>query len=88
MDYITEMGEIVKASKRTDKCVRILFINECLQEGQVINVENLANNITVSCRSVHRDIDMLRIYYADRVCWGGEYQSIIYDRMSNGYRLA
>ena len=80
-------GQIVTVSKCTDKCVRILFINDCLQKGQVINVENLANNFNVSCRSVHRDIDTLRIYYADRVCWGGEYQSIIYDRLSNGYRL-
>lgn len=87
-DCISERGEIVTVSKCTDKCVRILFINECLQKGQVINVENLASNFNVSCRSVHRDIDTLRIYYADRVCWEGEYQSIIYDRLSNGYRLA
>lgn len=51
-------------TKCTDKCARILFINDCLQKGQVINVENLANNFNVSCRSVHRDIDTIRIYYA------------------------
>ncbi len=71
----------------SNKCERILYINECLKAGQMVNVEHLANTFHVSRRSVHRDIDALKTYYANRMCWGGEYGCITYDRINGTYRL-
>ncbi len=72
-----------------DKYARILIINDLLQSGKAVRVEELAEMLHTSKRTIIRDIRSLRNYYSDRICWGwsGTYQMIDYDRETNQYRL-
>ena len=52
-------------NNRTDKATRLLCINDCLREGRLVSVDDLVRDFNISSRSVHRDINVLRDYYAN-----------------------
>lgn len=72
---MTEQSEI--------KSVRLLEIYSRLQEGQVLKKSVLAQDFNVTQRSIQRDIEDLRCFFAER----GLSQDVIYDAKLRGYRL-
>lgn len=67
--------------------VRIMDMH--LDEGKLIRKETLALAYEIDMRTVQRDIDDLRAYYAERTALVGEKErQIIYDRKERGYRAA
>lgn len=71
-----------------DRSTRILIIHDALQKGKIIHIDDLALKMHSCKRTIHRDINTLRSYYANRVCWDGQYQMIVYDKANNGYKLS
>ena len=65
------------------KSVRLLEIYSRLQEGQVLKKSVLAQDFNVTQRSIQRDIEDLRCFFAER----GLSQDVIYDAKLRGYRL-
>jgi len=65
------------------KSVRLLEIYSRLQEGQVLKKSVLAQDFNVTQRSIQRDIEDLRCFFAER----GLSQDVIYDTKLRGYRL-
>ncbi len=71
-----------------DKAMRVLFINEQLKDGHLVNVGNLANVFQVSKRTVQRDIEDLKIFYSELAVAGDTVYCVVYDRGDNGFRLS
>jgi len=67
------------------KTERIIDIHNRLQDGRVIVKSEEAARHNVNERTIQRDIDDLRAYYADKAELGKE---VIYDRTKKGYVLA
>ncbi|MCC8046580.1 MAG: WYL domain-containing protein [Clostridiales bacterium] len=68
------------------KMTRILTMYERLQQGEIINKAKLAEEFHVDTRTVQRDIDDLRIYFANKMEFA-EPADIVYDRKKNGFYL-
>ena len=71
----------------TDKIDRVLGIYTKLINGAIINKAEEAINYGVNERSIQRDIDDIRNYMDLSIADSGVVNSVIYDRMENGYRL-
>lgn len=65
------------------KANRLLDIYTRLVNGAVLNKAELAQQFQITTRSVQRDIESLRCFFADRLLE----QDIIYDSRAKGYRL-
>ena len=66
------------------KTERILDIYFRLSKGMVLNKKELAENYGVNPRSIQRDLDDIRCYFANN----GEYGTkLVYDREAKGFRL-
>lgn len=74
-------------NKVFDKSNRILWLQAKLMDGAVINKEDTAREFQVDARTIQRDIDSLRDFFADQAVVGGEKAEIIYDRKRKGFRL-
>jgi len=66
------------------KTERILDIYFRLSKGMVLNKKELANSYGVNPRSIQRDFDDIRCYFANNGEYGTE---LVYDRMAKGFRL-
>lgn len=66
---------------------RILKIYTRLLDGEVINKAEEALRFGVNERSIQRDIDDLRCFFADNADEGGIRQEIVYSKELNGYHL-
>jgi len=55
--------------------------------GEIIRKPNLAEEYGVNQRSIQRDIDSIRDFYANRTIKSGEITEIKYDRAVKGYRM-
>ena len=71
----------------TDKSTRILCINKYLISGKKINLQSLADNFKVSKRTIQRDLDEIKAFYADEIVRDGDYKTVFYDKGTNRYRL-
>lgn len=72
----------------SSKSKRILDIHERLMAGEVLNKNSLAEEYGVDPRSIQRDIDEIRAYYADKAAGGaGCLSEIAYDRTEKGFKL-
>lgn len=69
------------------KSSRVLWLQAKLVAGDVVNKDSAAREFQVDARTIQRDIDSLRDFYADQAAFGGEKVEIIYDRKRKGYRL-
>lgn len=69
------------------KSNRVLWLQAKLVAGDVVNKDSAAREFQVDARTIQRDIDSLRDFYADQAAFGGEKAEIIYDRKRKGYRL-
>ena len=71
-----------------DKNSRLLLIFQLLNNHKVVKVNDMANELCVSTRTIHRDICDIKAFYADLIVWSGEYAEIVYDRSLRGYKLS
>ena len=65
------------------KSERLLKIYSKLVSGEILQKKELAQHFHVTERSIQRDMEALRCFFADE----GLQQDIIYDRAARGYRL-
>lgn len=72
---------------RNDKIKRVLSIYEKLKNGYIINKAEEANNFAVNERTIQRDIDDIRNFLEDNPTDPFFWNSVVYDRTKNGYRL-
>ncbi|MDO4329078.1 MAG: WYL domain-containing protein [Lachnospiraceae bacterium] len=70
-----------------NKTDRILILYQRLCNGEVINKAEFAASFQVNVRSVQRDIDDLRAYFANQSAASGICPAILYDRNKKGYYL-
>lgn len=70
-----------------NKVERILTIYQMLCDGEIINKAEVAAGFQVTTRSVQRDIDDLRAYFANKSVSSDISPLIIYDRKRKGYCL-
>ena len=68
------------AAAKTD---RILQIYSRLVNGDILSKKGLAQQFHVAERSVQRDIESLRCFFAEQ----GLSQDVVYDKNVKGYRL-
>ena len=73
--------------KQVDRPTRVLTINEYLNKGENFNLDTLAEMFNVSRRTIQRDMDELKLYYADKLTTDGTYHYIYYDHSNRAYRL-
>ena len=66
---------------------RILVIYSKLMNGEVINKYDEAKYFDVAPRSIQRDIDDLRCFFADNADLGENSKELVYDKHLNGYHL-
>lgn len=76
-----------ESSDNSGKTKRILEIQERLKSGEILNKSRLADEYGVDPRSIQRDIDEIRAFYADRSLAGNSIIEISYDRKHMGFRL-
>lgn len=71
-------------SRETElKIFRVLSLCAKLQEGQVVNKAKVAQEFHVTQRSVQRDMEDLRCFFAQQI----PAKEVIYDAKAQGYRL-
>ena len=70
-----------------NKNERILSIFSALSSGEVVQKTPTAAKYGVNERTVQRDIDDIRAFYANNSLEGGHGKSVVYDRTYKGYRL-
>lgn len=76
------------ASHTTEsKVERMLTIYQRLYDGGLVNKQEIAALFQVHARSIQRDIDDLRAYFANRPSDFGPCPAIVYDRKRKGYLL-
>lgn len=66
---------------------RILIIYSKLMNGEIINKYDEAEYFGVTPRSIQRDIDDLRCFFADNADLGESGKELVYDKHLNGYHL-
>lgn len=71
----------------TKKPERLLWIHENLQYGKTININNAALEFNVSTRTIQRDLNDIRYYYANEITKNGNYRSVEFDYVRGGYIL-
>lgn len=71
----------------TKKHDRVLEIYNRLLSGEIIRKQELADEYGVNARSIQRDIDAIRDFYANRMDRHGELTEIQYDRTAKGFRI-
>lgn len=69
------------------KTERMLTIYHRLYSGEVVRKQEIAELFQVNARSVQRDIDDLRAYFANGSPDQGVHPSVLYDRKMQGYVL-
>lgn len=66
---------------------RILEMHSRLMSGEIIRKPDLAEEYGVNPRSIQRDIDSIRDFYANRTINNGEITEIKYDRIAKGFHM-
>jgi len=66
---------------------RILEMHSRLMSGEIIRKPDLAEEYGVNPRSIQRDIDSIRDFYANRTISNGEITEIKYDRIAKGFHM-
>lgn len=65
------------------KSTRLLYIYTHLTDGETLNKATLSEQFGVSAKSIQRDMDMLRCFFAEE----GSQRELVYDAKANGYKL-
>lgn len=77
---------VIGLNYKGNKSSRMLSLNERLRKGEYINKEALALEFGVKEKTIQRDIDSLRNYYAEMHADEGRTE-IRYDKRRKGYHL-
>lgn len=72
----------------SNKSSRVLFIYEELINGHLVKIDDIATRFNVSSRTVQRDIDEVKGFCVNGICWNQGYKFVFYDYMKKGYLLA
>lgn len=80
------MGFNMEINFKGDKGFRLLYIYEQLNKGALIKTKPLSTQLCVSEKTIHRDINALRVYLTE-VHQTESKAAIIYDKKLNGYVL-
>lgn len=72
---------------KKSKYDRILSIYSELTAGDTVSKSQLAQEFGVNERTIQRDIDDLRAFFADNTLGIGHGKTVIFDRIRNGYRM-
>lgn len=78
---------MVGLKESTRKHDRVLEIYSRLLSGEIIRKQDLADEYGVNPRSIQRDIDAIRDFYANRMDRHGELTEVQYDRTAKGFRI-
>ena len=65
------------------KSERLLQIYSRLVSGEILTKKELAQHFHVTERSIQRDIEALRCFFAEE----GLLQDVVYDKKAHGYRM-
>lgn len=65
------------------KSERLLQIYSKLANGEILKKKELAQHFHVTERSIQRDIEALRCFFAEE----GLLQNVVYDKSTRGYRI-
>lgn len=65
------------------KSERLLQIYSKLANGEILKKKELAQHFHVTERSIQRDIEALRCFFAEE----GLLQNVVYDKSTRGYRM-
>ena len=76
-----------KSGERLGKETRILDISLRIASGEVLNTQQASILYGVSERTIRRDIDTIRTYYAEKMLMDGVNKEIVYDSEQKGYVL-
>lgn len=74
-------------AKHTEKTTRILYIYNQLSKGYVVGVKSVAMDFHVSSRTIRRDLEEIRNFCANGICWNQNYNNIVYDNSKKGYYM-
>lgn len=66
------------------KSIRLLAMYGRLLDGKILRKKELADEFGVTQRSVQRDLETLRVFFAEEMLG----REIIYDARERGYRLS
>ena len=72
---------------KSEKLNRVLGIYTKLLNGAVVNKSEEAASYGVNKRSIQRDIEEIRNFLVEESVNTGYLNSVVYDRIANGYRL-
>ncbi len=72
---------------RENKSIRLLSIYDCLRNGKGVNKLEISARFGVSTRTIQRDIDDIRAYYAERRITNADSFIIIFDKKSGRFYL-
>ena len=70
-----------------DKIGRVLNIYNRLVNGELVNKTEMAGFYGVNERTIHRDINDIREYLEETCHQDGYINTVVYDRLNNGYHL-
>ena len=70
-----------------NKSSRVLFIYEQLITGHIVRKDDIATRFNVSSRTVQRDIDEVKEFCANGICWNQSYRFVVYDHIKKGICL-
>ncbi len=73
--------------RSVDKHLRILHINALLKSGKKVNPQILAVSFRVSKRTILRDLEDIKDYYANAMVWDMDYQVVHFDKKRQSYKL-
>ena len=73
--------------KPAGKMFRVLYIYQMLCDKKVVKLGRLAAEFHASKRTLQRDIDDVKAFFADAGVIDGHYEEVVYDRKLEGYRL-
>lgn len=76
-----------KNGERLGKETRILDISLRMASGEVLNTQQASILYGVSERTIRRDIEVIRTYYAEKMLMDGVNKEIVYDSEQKGYVL-
>lgn len=85
-DMYNSTSSISKEVKK-NKSFRMLTIYDCLKNGTGINKLEISDEFGVSKRTIQRDIDDIRAYFAEQRITGADNFVIIFDKRSNRFYL-
>ena len=74
-------------AEKFGKNTRILDITLRLASGEVINKQTAMDLYQVNERTIRRDIETIRTYFAEKNSTTGEYKEVVYDSNKKGYVL-